>query len=290
MSAIPVFYVRRRDAKTVKSHLDDLRIIDKRFRMTPATPNAIIHDTRSYLAEEGVNADALHSRPHKEDVREDIQSGRCIAVPVVSTSFFDKLHDYQWAAHIVGSGVHFCPFSTSMGNTNRSTTPSIIDSPAAAKETSCTQSPPPSVNDVQHALVETLVSHQMQSIQSTNDMERAAAEKTWRTSITSLVLALSAHTCPKKLEIIGDDRTLVVPRWAFYVINSGDCEIGKQKGGTEFHQLLVQHTISTESNYDEIKKIQYALWENLARIHRSPRVVRRGDITPESGVRESGEC
>ena len=34
------------------------------------------------------------------------------------------------------------------------------------------------------------------------------------------VRALSARTCPRKLEIVGDNRTLVIPRWALFA-NSG---------------------------------------------------------------------
>jgi hypothetical protein len=144
------------------------------------------------------------------------------------------------------------------------------------------------LNDVQHTLVETLISYSL----SNGDMCTTKEDiYSYKTQIVKSVLALNKQTCPKKLEIIGDDRTLVIPRWSFYVTNNDDNEtiLLNHKGANEFRQLLSQYESPFESEPISFTTIQSLLWENLARSHRSLRVVRRGDIDPESGVRKSGE-
>jgi hypothetical protein len=74
---------------------------------------------------------------------------------------------------------------------------------------------------------------------------------------------LNTQTCPKKLELLGDDRTLIIPRKGFLTTD-------------ESFRLLVAD--------QDVKE----LWENLAQVFGSPRVARRGDIDPSSPIRESG--
>ncbi|KAL3803487.1 LOW QUALITY PROTEIN: hypothetical protein HJC23_014035 [Cyclotella cryptica] len=238
------------------------------------------------------------ARPQCEGIKADILSGRCIAVPVAQVCF-EKFRDYSWPADIVGFGMHFCPFSTSMGNSNRSTSSCTSAQSTHSYEISYGQDNAifpagqnsPSLNDVQHSLVETLVSYRLQS---RNDVEYTPTEEKiiLRANILNSVLALSPQTCPRNLEVLGDDRTLVVPRWSFYLINNDDCHAGilndKRERTGEFRHLLQHYKVEFESDHIAFAKIQSLLWENLARFHRSPRVVRRGDIYPESGIRESG--
>ena len=272
MSTTFVLYVHRRDAKTIKSHLEAHHYLDKRYRMVPTSTDAIIHNRSG---DDG----------NDEDIRAQVLSGQCIAVPLLHLCI-EKLHEYSWAKQIVGTGMHHCPFSTSMGNSNRI--------PAAAQDesntTSSTQSDQ-SLNDVQHALVETLVKYCSEAEGNFTEIQtEGTCSCTRRADIVKLVQSLSAQTCPKKLEVIGDDRTLVVPRWSFYIPSSNDCETiaEKRKIAEEFYQLLIQCNLPGRYERENSHNMQSLLWENLARTHRSLRVVRRGDIDPESGVRESG--
>jgi hypothetical protein len=267
MATTSVLYVRRRDAKTIKSQLESQCELDKRFRMVPTTSDAVV-DEYITTGIEGDNVQHEHAA--------EISSGQCIAVPVLQ-SCMDRLLEYSWASQVVGRGRHYCPFSTAMGNKNCVASVILQDA-----DTALSSSQDITLNDVQHALVKTLISHSLSNADACTTKEDIYS---YKTQIVKSVLALSKQTCPKKLEIIGDDRTLVIPRWSFYVINNDDNEaiLQNRKGANEFRQLLLQ--------YDHISfiKIQSLLWENLASIHRSLRVVRRGDIDPESGVRESGE-
>jgi len=77
------------------------------------------------------------------------------------------------------------------------------------------------------------------------------------------ILSLDVAVCPKKLELIGDDKTLVIPPNAFSLDDN------------RFQ------TIVGCSNIDN-------LWEHLSRTHNSPRVVKRGTIDPNSPIRKSG--
>jgi hypothetical protein len=78
------------------------------------------------------------------------------------------------------------------------------------------------------------------------------------------VLQLNAQVCPKKLELFGDDRTLIIPRKAFSLADD------------TFRSMVVGHR-----NLND-------LWEHLAQVYDSPRVAKRGDIDPNSPIRESG--
>ena len=80
---------------------------------------------------------------------------------------------------------------------------------------------------------------------------------------------LSNDTCPKKLELFGDDRTIVIPRKAMQ--RTIDPMLG---------QLLDDYEADGSI-------IGPRLWQNLATILQSQRVVRRGEIDPESGARQS---
>jgi hypothetical protein len=247
----------------IKSHLEANSELDKRFRMVATTPDSIIHSVSR----------GSPSGNDKES-KSQVIPGQCIAVPV-SRTCITSLDKYSWAEQVVGTGIHYCPFSTSMGNSNRISSAEAYDSSNAASSSQSFQT----LNDVQHALVEALV-----SCCSRPDVSSEVI--VLHRQIIKSVLSLSASTCPKKLEVIGDGRTLVLPRWSFFVTERTDCEAipDTRKGAHEFHQLLSQYKVQNGE-----QQFQSVLWEILARTHRSPRVVRRGDIDPESGVRESGK-
>ncbi len=110
--------------------------------------------------------------------------------------------------------------------------------------------------------------------------ERDQSEKTqFEDIIESKVEMQSSTICPPKLEVMGDDRTLVIP---FRALNPAIDQT--------FHNLIkdvVYHVIGKFQEEEE-EKLMTQLWEKLARSHDSHRVVRRGEIDPNSEVRESG--
>ena len=77
------------------------------------------------------------------------------------------------------------------------------------------------------------------------------------------ILKLDPLICPKKLELFGDDQTLIIPRKAFSL---NDEDFRSLAGDADVNEL----------------------WEHLALVYASPRVARRGDIDPNSPIRESG--
>ena len=84
---------------------------------------------------------------------------------------------------------------------------------------------------------------------------------------------LDISVVPKRLEIFGDDRTIVIPPRAFTT--------------TEFHQLLSEK-YPTAAAINDRSPCMMELWRTIALSHSSSRVVRRKTIDPESKIRESG--
>ena len=82
-------------------------------------------------------------------------------------------------------------------------------------------------------------------------------------STLPFIQQLNTQTCPKKLELLGDDRTLIITRKGFCIEDAS------------FRSLVGDQDLTL-------------LWKNLAEIFGSPRVARRGDIDPDSPIRESG--
>ena len=87
---------------------------------------------------------------------------------------------------------------------------------------------------------------------------------------------LDTTLCPESLELFGDDRTVVIPPNAFQ--------------GDEFWLLLLQSTtiVDWQDNTNVPTSIQEEFWKQLAAVHSSQRIVRRGTIDPSSPIRHSG--
>jgi len=248
-----VVYVQKQHAKQVKTLLDKLHLLDKRYRMIPVSSS-----TSSTTTDNNTQND--------DDIKD------CIAIPVKCIDFMkndnndDNLVDIQKT--IVRYGVHDCPYSTAMlGNNNKNM---MQKNNKSSTESSSSVSP---LTHLQYALVETLTS--LSSGEDTNAEER--------------VRNLSKRTCPTKLEVIGDDRTLVIPRFAVYVDNNPNDELYKLLYPTI--KLMAKNEEGLLNANNERKymfSIQSHLWEVLASIYNTQRIVRRGDISPDSGVRESG--
>ena len=348
MKTTSVLYVHRHAAKTVKSLLEEQLLLDKRFRMVPTSADAIVltyFDNRigSNDYDDEMDSSPEHPTEAQQDVSE-ISASKCIAVPVTDACI-SRFHQYtgkcknvdttgrgvhntvtssdevkhrdnqSWVIHVVASGTQTCPFSTSLGNQNRR---AILEAPKSdvklndsgtgvlVKHGTSEKSKPASslTNNVQYALIETLI-----SCNKHNQKDDHHGMSSYREMVEYAVKTLNIRTCPKKLEVIGDDRTLVLASWAFFLEKDihNNCDKVKstsfQKGGVEFYDFLLKLLFNesgplSENSLDKSKlqqndlsplyDIQSKLWENLAQVHKCSRVVRRGDIDPESGVRESG--
>lgn len=100
--------------------------------------------------------------------------------------------------------------------------------------------------------------------QTSDDTTTAATDYIMEESIISKLQCFGEDCCPNKLEVLGLDRTIVIPLNA---LRPGD--LG------EIHDCW-KH----ESSYDR-------LWKSLAKQMDSHRVIRRGEIDPESPIRQS---
>jgi hypothetical protein len=172
------------------------------------------------------------ARPNLED---------CIAIPVVKE--FDGSVQGSWNVFVQSSGVQICPYSTSVLGSGRqvSGTSNIGDEDLTL---------------VQQAILEAILSFSSTTQTSQHDLRKR-------------IRSLEPTVCPKKLEIFGDDRTLVIPPHAF------------QGDGFEF-------MICADNERDLIPSRMKSLWKHLAEAHQSPRVARRGTVDKESSIRHSG--
>ncbi|KAL7530621.1 hypothetical protein ACHAXR_008199 [Thalassiosira sp. AJA248-18] len=268
-------------------------------------------------------------------VDEHLSSSKgCSSSPVLDNDHDDICSWLSSSVDIVGFGRHKCPYSSSMlGNNNKSRRSRAAastrekekgayedgSSPLTSNPSCCNNESNSPLTNVQYALIDTLNSW------LDNHENESVSPHVNNGTIETLVRELSSQACPKKLEIIGDDRTLVVPRWSLFVNNCHQSYTSTQEGrvdssnnsgipkkeSSEFRELLdsviirskgevvgnesklsmsnIEGQSQTDDEYSAIyQTIQSQLWSNLANIYNSPRVVRRGDIDPESGVRESG--
>jgi hypothetical protein len=166
----------------------------------------------------------------------------CIAVPIIE----DSSKSYS-SNDVMGHGRQLCPYSTSLLGNHQQRTPRTGEKPTAS-----------SLTMLQRALL------------STADIFHPRSPED--DSLTKVVQSLSLTLCPKKLEMVGDDNTLVIPRKAFD---------GKDD---TFREFILQAGCS-ENRVDEFLQ---ELWKQLAAYYKVPRVVRKGEIDAESPVRVSG--
>lgn len=305
MATTSVLYTHRCDAKALKSQLEQESLLDKRFRMSPSSSDANIVLPSNNHHDDGEKSD-LTAEEEGSGIIDAIVSGRCLAVPVIDeciNRFRAYKHtntsnnDSSWETYVVAYGRQSCPFSTStLGNQNHNMISSrlvqqqqqkcdaIIEKSKGKNNNEVLSS---NLNNIQYVLVKTLVDYHIENVMkkksdNNNNIDQDELESFQKIVKTSVV-SLSVKTCPKKLEVMGDDRTLVIPSTAF-LINE---DMTRPR---EFHQFIskmIGKTYDTINN-NTVYQIQENLWKNLASLYQSPRVVRRGDIDPENGKRESG--
>lgn len=293
MATTSVLYVHRRNAKKLKSRLEKESLLDKRFRMIPSASDAAVVLENSQLTDDSaVDVDA-------------IVSGNCIAVPVTDECV-DRFETHSkensntdipgdgdsWETYAIAHGRQQCPFSSSaMGNQNQAMVSRILQQNddriiEKSKENNNAAAKVLNLTNIQCVVVETLVDSYSENTKKSDNSLDQKELASFQAMVKTKVSSLSIKPCPKKLEVMGDDRTLVVPSTAFL--------LQEEEATNDFHRLLIDivsqihNDCPDRTDHPAIWKIQENLWKNLASLYKSPRVVRRGDIDPESGVRESG--
>ena len=167
-----------------------------------------------------------------------------IAIPVKKSSV-----ELRKMEGVLGEGVAYCPFSTSLLGNHKGRT--------ATASTTKDNNNPPSL--VEQALIDTITEQKLKEFIDISS---------WLDSIRSL----KPRICPKKLEYLGDDRTLVLSRSAFSL---------EEESFVSFLRLCGCEKVDQQEDFVS------SLWKHLARVHKSPRLVRRGEVAPSSGIRES---
>jgi tRNA G37 N-methylase Trm5 len=163
-----------------------------------------------------------------------------IAIPVLATTKNDTTASTTpspllLSVPILGQGLHECPCSNSHHHATRS----------------CEEAAS-SLTEIQTILVQ--MTPRAHATASDHDVE----------TILSKVRALSLECCPTKLEVLGTDRTVVIPRKALHMDG-----------------LRVLGEFWTEEQAYPL------LWRALAAAYGSSRVVRRGEVDPNSPIRHS---
>jgi len=83
------------------------------------------------------------------------------------------------------------------------------------------------------------------------------------------IQSLSIKTCPKKIELLGDDTNLVVAQKALSLEQDD-------------YRVFLEHMKVDPKSFQE------RLWLTLAKMTNSKRVIRRSEVDPDSGIRKSG--
>lgn len=241
---VRVLYVHRQYAKNVKNLLEADGKINRDFRMCPAAVNAAL-----------VNG-------MQDDLPVQNRDSDLVAIPIVC--------EVSDAERIRIKGVHhfgnqYCPYSTALlGNGSRNRRRLI-----GCGEDGADQS---QINLVQATIVRAMCFF----------ADSRADVKLDVPDLLEKVTLLSNEICPKKLELFGDDRTVVIPANAFSDAASPSKKM-RLDSGDSFVSFL---------NFLDMFKVPYDiftqefLWKEIAQTYKSRRVVRRGEIDPNSPVRK----
>ena len=253
-AATPVLYAKRCAAKQLKTALEVSGGIDVDHRMGAADPAAFASSFTS-----------------TEMVGSTCSSEECICIPVTNTC----LKEYEewresgsncideegcdWKRLVVASGQQHCMASASASARAKQGGRRKRQVEAANTDGQAQQQYEPTLT--QKAIIE--------MVQQLNP------SRFERKEVVRATMILSAKVCPHKLERFGDDRCLVIPRTALRL---------DDKSNTDEFRALLERFVPNVSPEECLS----ALWPILARLFGCPRVARRGDIDPESKIRQSG--
>lgn len=255
---IPVLFVQRRDAKQLKNALEAASLIDEDRRMGSADPVAYSQSSCTCSSIDEPSSDECICIPVLEECINEYEEchARVDASKVYDTNVS------EWMNLVVKSGRQYCtPSASAMAKSSQG------GSRRRRRQYNSTSEKKDGSNSNQKAgkeltmLQEALVEMMLQHVSSFS-----------RDGIVQAVTSLSVVACPRKLERFGDDHCLVIPRTALRLDDD------------EFRSF-VERFLPEEASIEECLK---SLWSILAGLYSSPRVARRGDIDPESKIRQSG--
>jgi Met-10+ like-protein len=241
---VRVAYVRRQYAKKVKNLLEADGKINRNFRMCAAAEMAApVHGMQDDTPAPGIDPD-LVAIPIIGDASDEIR--------IASTNM--GVHDF---------GNQYCPYSTALlGNGNRNRRRLI----------GCSEDEQSQLNLVQATLVRAMCFFADSKAEVTFNVPK----------LMEKVCLLSKEICPTKLELFGDDRTVVIPTNAFSDTTSMSKKMRRDSSDSALSFL----------NFLDMFKVPYDaftqdfLWKEFAQTYKSRRVVRRGEIDPNSPVRK----
>jgi 16S rRNA G966 N2-methylase RsmD len=244
---VRVVYVRRQRAKYVKNRLEADGKINRDFRMCAAAEiaapgNGMQDDTT-----------VLNNDPD------------LVAIPIICDTLDEEGIRTDSCEGVHHFGNQYCPYSSALlGNGNRNRR-RLIGCGEGEEEQS-------QLNVVQATLVRAICF-----------FADNRAEVSFSVSdLMEKVTLLSKEICPTKLELFGDDRTVVVPTNAFRDSTAPSKKM-RRNSSDSFLSFL---------NYLDMFKVPYEvftrdfLWKEIAQTYKSRRVVRRGEIDPDSPVRK----
>lgn len=244
---VNVVIVKANDAHIVKKKLLELNILDKDFRLAPAADSLL----SSELIEQNETYIAV---PLNDDGNNQTNQNEIDSI----------LLKYNIPFRF---GSQFCPYSSSfLGNHNRISRSCQLLDQGTRKKLSLTL--------VQSGVIKAFVLlMEHQGIATTEACQNIMVQ------IEEKVCELGINTCPKTLQYFGDDKTIVIPLKSFD-IDRDDAF----RSFILFGLSLISDTC--EGNCCEMFLSTF-FWKGLANAFSSSRVVRRGEISPESKIRLS---
>ncbi|CAJ1966223.1 unnamed protein product [Cylindrotheca closterium] len=275
---VTVLCVLKRNAKSAKQALEGIHALHKKYRMIPSV-------NFSDCIAVPIILPVLFDEEEKqqgEDIRstsEGEPSPENFAHAVVEE--WKQTYEWDWIRHV---DRQLCPYSTAvMGNQhhlNASNNSQGQFSDGLGQQDS----------NAGGALVEGLTSGQQalyHVIRYLAQEEREQQSKQQQgnndISLKKDIQSLDMTICPKKLEVFGDDRTVVLPPTAFPIST-----VDQLLEAHVLQSIKVADDTNNESSSSCLKRLRQDFWKQLAAFYKSQRIARRGKVDPESKIRESG--
>lgn len=280
---VRVVLVRKENAKKVKAMLEETSFLDKRFRMVPSSSSFSCSSSAT-----GRSSDGHH-----------------IAIPIIDVGVFGDDHSSYFDATtpapvtdenkstfsppnsikdlIDGMDYQWCPYSTKMLGSQRR----LIIGTSSGRSIEQQD-----LSLIQLAILNmTVPTTTSSSSSSTSTATTNTFQQQLSDELVQQVMDLDPIICPRRLEIFGDDRTVVIPPGAFI----GEVFMGmlrKTKMKTSLDDDKDENVDdNNDSNYETNRRDDIVLqdfWKRLAWAHQSTRIVRKGGIDRTSRIRASG--
>jgi len=246
-----IIVAEKKYAKTVKVALENYKLLNKSFRLSKLNQQTFCGFVPIAT---GIQESKLWESP-----------SLYIAIPV-HCDYIQSLNNRASQANlssifplILGYAKQTCFYSSSaLGNTKGL----LITSPFGE------------IMNIEYNFLENIVkSVLLQSLLRFGD----CVQRIGKDRLRKLIEELPDGTTPQKLELMGDDRTLVIPNRALNILVD------------EPFQNFVEQIFNGQ-DVENRSDFMMTLWEMMAKAYRTRRVVRRGEIHPDSKVRESGHA